>query len=255
MIGSDEVFNCLSERLGYVSQLFGNIPGAKTVLSYAASCGHSKAAEVPPEMKAEIAKHLQGLKAISVRDENTASFVREIAGKTPEYHLDPALAHDFDDKLRDPGLSLPGHYCLIYAYGGRIRDGAEIERIKRFCREKKLKIITVGGMQNWAWRHYTVEPFELLWLFRNADFVVTDTFHGTIFSYKYAKRFGILLRDSNRNKLGDLVNRLHIEKHLLHGTEEMASVYSQMNDPAVNKRFLASERERSLEYLKENIYG
>lgn len=41
-----------------------------------------------------------------------------------------------------------------------------------------------------------------------ADYVITDTFHGTVFSIKMNTKFCTLVRDSNRNKLEALLNKL-----------------------------------------------
>lgn len=51
-------------------------------------------------------------------------------------------------------------------------------------------------------------------MFRNAEAVFTDTFHGTIIAAKMHCKFVVFIRESNKNKLLDLVNRVHLEKHL-----------------------------------------
>ena len=55
--------------------------------------------------------------------------------------------------------------------------------------------------------------------------MITDTFHGTIFSAKYAKRFAVLARDSNKNKLLDLVDKICMKAHLMDSIEELDAKY------------------------------
>lgn len=50
-----------------------------------------------------------------------------------------------------------------------------------------MEIISIGAPQMWISKHMVLTPFETLVAFKHAEFVVTDTFHGTIFSAKYAK--------------------------------------------------------------------
>lgn len=61
----------------------------------------------------------------------------------------------------------------------------------------------------------TLTPFELLKAFQNAECIVTDTFHGTLFGAKFGKRMAVLIRESNQNKLEDLTQRLQIQSHVI----------------------------------------
>lgn len=48
IIGSDEVFNCLNTNgWGFTSHLFGNVPEANRVITYAASCGSTSYKDLP----------------------------------------------------------------------------------------------------------------------------------------------------------------------------------------------------------------
>ena len=58
-------------------------------------------------------------------------------------------------------------------------------------------------------RKIEANPFELLSYFCYADYIITDTFHGAVLSIKYSKQFAVWIRDSNKQKLGDLLERLN----------------------------------------------
>ena len=75
--------------------------------------------------------------------------------------------------------------------------------------------IALGAPQMWLKNYVAVSPFEMLKIFQNADFIITDTFHGTIFSEKFNGHFAVLYRESNKNKLGDLVKKIGAENHVI----------------------------------------
>ena len=257
IIGSDEVFNCLQESgWGFTSQLFGDVKNAANVITYAACCGFTKLDDVPAPVVEKIRDSFDNVSAFSVRDKNTFDFVSGITGSDAiTYNLDPALLSDFDDEIAATPFvnTLPEKYCLVYAYKNRIYEKAEVDYIKSFCKARGMEIIAVGMPQMWIKNFYAASPFELLKIFRNACFVITDTFHGTIFSARYADRFAVMVRESNKNKLGDLIGRLEIEEHVIHDVSSLPGKYELAHDKTHLNALLTCERERSLGYLEANL--
>ena len=259
VIGSDEVFNCMQESFwGFTSQLFGNVPNADKVITYAACCGFTKLENIPSPVKDKISESFKKVSAFSVRDENTYNFVKEITGRDDiSYNLDPALLGNFDKEIDEAKEidKLPKKYCLIYSYPNRIHDEEDIKAIREFCKEKGLEIITIGIQMMWISKYYIADPFQLLKAFKNAEFVITDTFHGTIFASKYSKKFAIITRDSNKNKLADLVSRIGINDHVVSSTSELKNVYDKEHDKTLMNNMISLEREKTINYLKENLNG
>jgi len=256
VIGSDEVFNCLQRApWGFTSQLFGNVPQASRVITYAASCGATVYKDVPEMVAQRIKDTFENVAAFSVRDRNTQEFVAKMTEKTVLEHLDPALVFDFRDEISAAKLPehLPERYCVIYSYYNRFCDPKDIDRIKRFCKKKNMKIVSVGAPQMWIKDHLVLTPFEALKVFENAAFVITDTFHGTIFASKYARRFAVMTRSSNMNKLCDLVERLNLRKHLVASMDELENAFMQENDCCTMAVLAKQERSRTEEYLVHNI--
>lgn len=257
IIGSDEVFNCrIKSQWGFTTQLFGNIPNAEKVITYAASCGFTKSDMLNDYMREEIARAFKKISAFSVRDKNTYDFVHTFTQKEITYHLDPVLVGDFDPeiavaekKLKDYGDNL----CVVYSYHNRIYDSESIRSIKRFAHKHNLKLISIGAPQKWIPRMFPLEPFEMLALFKKARFVITDTFHGTIFSAKYNGKFAVLVRESNKNKLNDLVERLGVEDHVIKAFEQLDYVFDLRSTTEDVGKIIAEERERTLEYLRHYI--
>lgn len=257
VIGSDEVFNCLQKsKWWFDPQLFGEVEVADRVITYAASCGSTNVDKLTKGLKIAIGKAMTNLSAISVRDENTASFVKAFSKKEYVYNLDPVAITDFRKEIENTSLNkkLTKPYCIVYAYKDRICNKNEIDAILNYCNENNLEIIAPFGKQRWiSEKGYHFTPFELLKLFQNSECIITDTFHGTIFGAKFAKKMAIIVRESNKNKLEDLTKRLEIEQHILRDCNNLHNILSiELNKKNIDS-ILEKEREKSLEYLKSNL--
>ncbi|MFQ7628337.1 MAG: polysaccharide pyruvyl transferase family protein [Blautia wexlerae] len=256
VIGSDEVFNCLNAGAwGFTSQLFGNVVEANNVITYAASCGSTKYDELPLEVATCIRETFKRISAFSARDMNTHEFISRLTGKKISDNLDPVLIYDFSNEVNKVKKlpKLPEHYCIIYSYYNRIHKPEEIDTIKRFCDKHNLTPIAIGSPQFWLKNYVTCSPFQCLKIFQNADFVITDTFHGTIFAAKYAPKYAVLIRDSNRNKLLDLIKKIKIEKHLIENMEEIEEKFSCTKDIVNFQKIIEMERIKTITYLEQEI--
>lgn len=255
IIGSDEVFNCsINSSWGFTSQLFGNVDNVDKIITYAASCGSTKHSNLPKEAANKIKETFKNVSAFSVRDKNTEEFVKNLTNKRVINSLDPVLIGNFDKEIKDnSNIKLPNKFCIIYSYYNRIDSKEEIKEIKKFCKQNNMKIITLGAPQFWTYNHIVLNPFELLYAFSKAEFVITDTFHGTIFASKYSKRFATIVRKSNENKLTDLINRLEKNNHLCKNIKDINEIYLINNNINRTNEICRNARKESIEYLKNNI--
>lgn len=256
VIGSDEVFNCMTPSAwGFTSQLFGNVKQAADVITYAASCGATKYNQLNPEMIKIIKNAFERVSGFSARDMNTKDFIEQLTSAPVESHLDPVWVGDFQEELERTSITveLPKKYCIIYSYYNRIHDKKEIEDILHFCKEKELEPIALGAPQMWLKNYVAVSPFEMLKIFQNADFIITDTFHGTIFSEKFNGHFAVLYRDSNKNKLSDLVKKIGAENHVITDFSKLDVVYKEYQERTSVLKSVQKQREISMNYLKRYI--
>ena len=255
VIGSDEVFNCASKsKWGFTSQLFGNVRNANKVITYAASCGETSYENLNNEVILRIKESFKNISSFSVRDCNTYNFVTKLCNKKPTFNLGPVLIGNFDEEIKNCSfLKLPKKFCIVYSYYNRFNNKEEIKTIKKFCKKNKMTLITIGAPQFWIKKHLVLNPFEVLYAFSRAEYVITDTFHGTIFASKYSKRFATIIRKSNRNKLGDLLKRLKQDEHLCINISEIKDKYNLINDKKQIKTICEEERIKSIDYLKHNL--
>lgn len=249
IIGSDEVFNATAPSpWGFTAQLFGNVENTKRTVTYAASCGSTTLGSAKEYgIVDDLRGAMQKIESISVRDANTAAFVEGILGVSPETHVDPVLISSFDEHI--PTLPERKPYLLVYAYANRIDDAGEIAAIKAYAKKNKLDILCVGMQQRWCAHNISASAFELLAYVKNAACVVTDTFHGTVFSIKYNKRFVSLIRDSNRNKLGGLLGQFGLLSRSVNEIDRFDEIMQAPIDYAVTNEKIKGEQQRAYSYL------
>lgn len=248
IVGSDEVFN---HAEGIRLQLHGAVKQASKVTAYAASCGSARAEDVKPEDVQTVRIAMNRFSAISVRDAGTALYARYFYDGQIHRHMDPVLMGCLHArKARKVWLK---KYLLVYAYGQRIRTTEEIEAIRVFAKKKGLKIVAMGGSQFWCDLYIPASPMRMLDWFAHADYVVTDTFHGTIFSVINQKKFAAIVRPSNENKLTSLLEDLSLAHRKLTNSKMLESVLEQSVDYDAVNAILARERVRARAYLKEHL--
>ena len=217
VIGSDEIFKYDKEgQWGLSTQRFGDMPGVPIIISYAASCGATLFSDIPENKILQLRNSLKKLKAISVRDQNTFDFIKSAINIEPDFHLDPVLMYSFNKELsnvkeKDINNGKEEPYMIVYSYRNRIKSKNEIQKIRTYAKENKLNIYCVQGLLPWCDSYPVLSPFEVLNKFKYASCIVTDTFHGAIMAAKFNKKLAVFVRESNKNKLKDLLSRLKMD--------------------------------------------
>ena len=259
MIGSDEVFNCVQSNtnVGFSPELFGQNHRAKRLISYAGSFGNTTLEKLEQyKVAQQVASYFRGFDAISVRDDNSGKTVETLTGRKPEYHLDPVLAYDYKGKCEKiPQTVQESGYMLLYGYSGRI-SAEECKAIRAYANRKGLKVYCIGGVQDCCDKFIDCNPFEVIAYFRNAACIVTDTFHGTIMSVITHSKSATLIRKSgyvNSEKLTDLLKRLKLECHTLDRMDRLDEILGQDIPYAETDRIIQAERERTYQYLRDQI--
>lgn len=253
VIGSDEVFNCAQKTwFGFSRQLFGDGLNADKVITYAASFGATTVEKLSQlGIKDVVAKLLKKINNISIRDANSLETIKILTGSVPEKHLDPVFVYNYDNLL-PPSVPLKD-YVIVYTYPGRITDKSEISAIKAFAKNKGLKLISIGHYFPWCDDVVVPHPFEVLAYFKNASYIVTDTFHGSVFSIKYNKQFATIIRGMNSNKLTHLLEQFDLESRIVRDANSLKSILeTPIGYDLINEK-IAMETERSKTYLKETL--
>lgn len=261
VIGSDEVFNCLQLgcNVGYSLELFGKRSNAGRVVSYAASFGNTTLEKLEAYgVAAEIGECLKDMDAISVRDANSAAIVDRLTGQVPLVHLDPVLVGGVEAEAW-PSCKDSG-FVVLYGYANRFTE-AECIAALEFAHSRGLRLVTVGEDQPLRDEYVRCKPDQVLSYFAVADYAITDTFHGTIFSVVSHTPFVTIPRGDkngqggNVQKLASLLNCLGLTDRKITDIVELRDVLPREIDFGKVDGIRNVEKQRSLDYLRDCFAG
>ncbi|MDQ3001066.1 MAG: polysaccharide pyruvyl transferase family protein [Fibrobacterota bacterium] len=243
IIGSDEVWNFHHPLFGYDPTYFSQGLAAGKILSYAATFGSVGAEESIPQ---GIREAIGNIDFLSVRDAHSLDLVRRITDKPVSMSLDPTLLHNFRIQARNP---LSKDYILVYCTG----LGKEaIRKIRELATMAGKRLLSIGYMNPWCDANFVgFDPLRFPGFFSNAGFVITNMFHGTVFSIKYNRPFCVLDSPYRRHKIGSFLATLGLEGRII--PDDASDAYRLFRTPIdycpVND-ILKKNAEDSLNYLK-----
>lgn len=220
IVGSDQVWRnwyAGAQQLFY-HFFFDFVRAARAKkISYAASFGvdNLKDAGYSESVAAAVTPLIRDFSALSVREGSAVSLVHELTGDNREVRVvvDPTLLLGAEDysKLIDTSAVKHDKIPKLFAYvlDRQAAKEALVRRIAEKYDGDRLVLSPRDDHQN--------EPVEL-WLkgFRDADFIVTDSFHGTVFSIINNKPFIVFANKSRGlSRMENLLHELGIAKDRL----------------------------------------
>ena len=258
VVGSDEVFNCTqySPRVGFSPELLGHYNHAKTKVSYAASFGNTTIEKIDAIGKHDqIKRYLSEFDKISVRDENSRQIINELLGIEPEVHLDPVLIWNFDDITKNVRLKAKEKYIIVYTYPNRLTK-EEGNKIKLFAQKHGLRIYGINAKYDFLDRMIYNSPLNIIKYFSCAEYIVADTFHGTLFSIINRKPFVSIIRSSaggkygNNEKLNDVLTRLGLTSRIIDDINDLERKLLDEIDYSECEQVIELEKIHTYNYLQ-----
>lgn len=255
VIGSDEVFNICQQSMWKGSLFyFGEKVKRGRLCTYAASFGNTTLSKIEADdLSASIRDALKNMNAVSVRDENSKNIITELLPNVLlKRHLDPVLIYSFKNEMVIPKQH---DYIVVYGYDNRLCEKTLINNIKAFAKKHSKKLIAIGGYQKWCDHNIVPTPFEVLGYFKFADYIITDTFHGTVMSIKYKKQFATIIRTQNSQKLVDLLRHFDLENRIVDDFYDVETVLETKYDSDKIENLIRCERKHTMDYLREQLEG
>ncbi len=251
--GSDQVWN--SDHIGgYDPAYFLNFAErGKRKVSYAASVGRDY---IYAQYRKDVEESLKDFTAISVREESTRPAIEALAKRPVCVTVDPTLLLKKEDyeQLRKP-VKRQGKYILVYmmeknsaliSFANRISVSLGIPVIQR--RRQKI-------FKNELYNFASDTPDEFLSEIEGAEFVLTNSFHGTVFSIIYEKPFVSMLHTSTGTRTSDLLKTLGLEDHILYQTSQFQE-FSQLliKDKEALRKRVAQLQKESYQFLRDALF-
>lgn len=252
IIGSDEVW---SIEFGFNKMLYGHGIPTQFLISYAPSFGQTNLQVINEYgCRESISSGLRQFSRLSCRDLHTQKLVKELIGIDIQIVCDPVLLYDFSQTTMT--VKLPrAPYLLIYAYEDNLNRQEEVMAICSYAKQNGLLTVSAGTYHKWC--DYSIPCNCLQWVeyFRNADQIVTDTFHGTIVSIITGKPMAVMVRNSNSYKLTDLLEQTGLENRRLESItlSELNRVFSQPIDFKILTDRIKEMRWKGEEYLADSL--
>lgn len=178
VLGSDEIWNLCGS--GYHPLKFGTGLENQRTIAYAPSVGAVTEETAVPE---DVFSGLKHLDRISGRDVESLKFVERACGRKAEKMLDPTFLYNFDMDIERENIK-PKPYRYILIYDCKLTEPMA-KQLQEYAKKNDLKIIGAGDYKTFYDEGFIdLTPYEWVDLFRNAEKVITGTFHGTVFSIR-----------------------------------------------------------------------
>ncbi len=219
--------------------------------SYAASMGEHLPAE---EYRQAYTELLNSFDQITMREDYGAEVVEQLIGQKPCSVCDPTLLLTGEEWAKlVPEKKKRKPYILVYQLGV---NPSFVSFVKRMQKLTGLNVVyvpfpLVGLMK--CRIQLGVGPEEWIGLFRDAEYVVTDSFHGAVFSILFHKSFFVRSDGHHKNRRAEeFLTRLGLASRLISGEQTDEELTAPV-DYAVADRELANFREASVDQLRKMI--
>lgn len=218
-VGSDQVWNpyCFTSLNPYFLTF---APKSSKKIAYASSFGVKS---LPNDTKNIYKENLSQFTHISTREDTGIKIIKDLTGRNAKLVLDPTflLTQREWDEIASYSKVPNYKYILLYV----LKDSKFITEtaieLSKLLRLKIVRITKGAFKQDWNKPILDIidaAPDEFVGLFSKADIILTNSFHGTVFSIIYQKDFYTILKkdkDNNSRQI-DLLNNLGLDNRIVY---------------------------------------
>lgn len=260
LVGSDQLWTPGGLATNFYNLMF--VPDEINKVSYATSFGVSS---IPWYQTKRTRQYLKRINHISVREIKGAEIVKSISGRNAEVVADPTLlltSADWNEKV--PEKRIVGEpYIFCYFLGENI----EHRRIAlNLQKQTGLKIVCTPFLDSYVsyderfgdYQLFDIGPDDFINLIRGAKYILTDSFHGSVFSIIHHKKFIILDRfldggQSRNSRIDSLCNTLGLQKRRFDPSVDILTQIESYIDYEAADQKQELLRAKSLEFLRNSI--
>ncbi len=193
--GSDQIWNPTFYNRNHPAY-FLRFAGDKKRIAYAPSIGLS---ELPNQYIDTFVTYVKDFDYVSVREKRGSEIIKELCDIDAKVVLDPTLliGRNYWQSLLEPQYKTPFRkyiFCYIFSNTKAVSD-----YLKMVQENTGLPIVYVN-VSNLSYESLiacckkNAGPIDFLQLIKNAEFILTDSFHGTAFSLLFNKDFYVFER-------------------------------------------------------------
>lgn len=239
------------------NQFFLQFADKNKRIAYAPSFGVNQISEENHQRCLELLSGFPSSR-LSCREVAGTHMIKESFGLSAFHALDPTMLFDkqqWNSIIKNDVPLIKGSYILTYLFGGTSGGRKNIfEQVKKW---------DLGDLRSIDGdRRTTIKgklgPLEFVRLFRDAAFVITDTFHGLIFSLIFEKPFVVLTREDGvhwvkySDRITSTLEMLNIGERYLDMNSNIPGHFRTLDYAEINS-VLSLKRNESLNYLRNAI--
>ena len=262
--GSDQVWAKIG-GVNYDEAYFLNfVPEGKRCISYAASLGKSK---IDEELEKRLPELLKKYETILVRENTAEEIIKEKGFNNVKQVLDPTLLLNKKEwlEIQEEKPIVKGNYILCYFLGKNIEHRKFAEKLKE---RTGYKIVSINHCDEYVKYSdkfadeipYNIGPGEFINLIRNAKYVCTDSFHGTVFSlinkvnfFTFERFAGKNIKMSTNSRIYSLLELVALEERLIKESNQLETKINENINYDEVDNVIENFRQTSIEFLKQAL--
>lgn len=261
IIGSDQVWNPINIGTDFFNLLFTD--DDKYRISYASSFGTSS---IPLSQVNKTKLYLNRIQSLSTREMAGVKIIKELTGRDAQLVCDPTLLIDKDYwvKLKGEERFIKEKYIFCYFLGN---NPPHREFANKFKKKTGYKLVALQHLDELVLsdipfadiKPFNVGPAEFVNLIANAEYILTDSFHGTIFSLLLKKQFFTFSRfessskASTNSRIESLLNLVGVTGRYIKATENIDECMQRNIDFELAHERINKIQKSSRQYLKESL--
>lgn len=248
--GSDQVWGKIGDDDYDEAYFLEFVRPNKKCISYASSFGKSTINE---KLDKQLKRLLSKYSSIIVREDSAIELLKK-KGIQAQQALDPVYLLDAGEWNQMIGnIKFNKKYILIYQLHNN-------EKFEEYCKKisKKLKLPLIRISISWI---YAFKPGKLSLLptlqqfmayFRDAEYIITDSFHGTSFSLLFNKKFIDILPGDTSTRITSILKSVDLQDQILKDYNDFETIKKDINYERVNA-IITNQRKKSIDLLKNAI--
>lgn len=212
--GSDQVFNYKLTDFDK-NYFLSFVDDSTKKISYAASLGMDK---IPSDKIEEYSNLLKDFYKISLREKQNKQMIEDLINREISINIDPTFLISKEEWLDIAEVPKEKDYILVFVMQ---RNKSMFSFAEKLAKEKKCKIIYIPNDYKRIVKgkyKYNISPSQWLGYFKNAKYVITNSFHGLAFSIILNKDFYIELQKEPAKanaRMIDLLKEFNLEDRIV----------------------------------------
>ncbi len=245
--GSDQIWNVHLHRFDPAYYLSFAPKASSRLIAYAPSFGNFD--PLASEFRDDIAGLISRIDCLSAREEEGRAFIRDLTGRECPLVLDPTLLADYDAVTARPRRA--GEY--IAAYPMDMSDEF-VGLVEAASRALGLPVLLLKNQRSplKCSRLADLGPSEWLGYVRQARFVCTNSFHGTVFAVLFHKAFLTCRNTFDNTRMDTFLKLTNLSGRQVERPDLLCPGDSRFEDICYDEAdsLLNAARSRSLDYLR-----